>query len=1350
MPFNLFDDPVSNRQVVDPRTDENFLGSLMENSLSGLAYLGKIADKTFGGRAVRGFLGGNPDELLSVLPLSDTLGITDPNRIVHGRQLTDSAGITTPGDQAWENDLASFAAEVALDPGTWFGAAVPKALARGGMAAGRAGGLGVEALSGGRFNPFTFGGRMVDNIKAPVRALFDDTVGGAWMPKVQNLAADVFSPEIRSGGYAAEMGAADANVRLARLLEANPSAPPDAVRTAMTQAAEGLTPDAALSLQRLGYGAQDTAALLDLGASLGDRARATRFAEDAQGLTSKNLLDLSDWQLAENQAVQSQNAYIRAQNAAAAKAGLPPPPLMSEAPIPFEPATQYVPRSANVFGEPPAWARRQGTGLGGASEFQISREDILRGIPGGTAKINEWAMSPELTGMNRLLPDPDATQRIVGDILGMPIAQIPLDHPAYKQAASIADMLKQLPDEALSRGLFNMDLVGNVKHRELDSVRNIASAKTAMSAIGRGFAKPIKDIMADGQRAVSLPDFLDSMRLSATDPQGFKAAHLQAAQMLGISPQDFDKFKDYGLPMDVAKDLGRIGKAWSTPEGLAPVVQAWDNAVNWFKRNLTVPFPGFHVRNLMSGIFNMWRDGDGAMGAISGPAGDAMMGLLRGREIPAEVAAKLYPGMSQQAASDAVLKELVGGKLAFVRSGQASDRVTKGVGRGVMAEELPKTFQAQPRSAAADIGDFASTFKPKAGERSYNPLNTETFVPTIAGEKVGNAVEDWIRGTHYISKRLAGESPEAAMESVLKYQVDYSKATEFEKNVMKRVMPWYCMPIDHEILTKDGWRFYDQLNVGDEVMGYDIETKQLSWTPLIQINEFDYDGELMVLECRGSSFEFTPNHRWPAYEVPRTIKGNNYGGTWGMIDGCDLTSLHKIPLVGNFQGTESILSPRLAAILGWLLTDGHIRWRGNHCEMVVYQSEKKFLENLKSLLLVEPRQATDDRQAHKVYTFAVRREDVDALTDHIQKKEQGAEVAAKLSREAAEAMFDAMMMAEGSQADTGQRHFAQSPKNWFVRDAFQVICALTGRAAFQSKAGCYVRGTQFIWPAHWARPPVKYAGKIWCPTTALGTWVVRHAGAVTITGNSYSRGNLPPILKDLAEKPAKLLGTTRAVTGTREPGEFVPPWVAEGAATPLPGAPEGQKRFISSFGLPIEDELVKTLGAAAHGDADRVMQQLFGMSIPWAKLPAEIATGTQMYSGRKLEDLKPYSFLGDILPENVARQATQVVANTPASRVASTIDKFLDTRKPTGLQLLNALTGARVTDVDLEKTKAAAAMQLLKEELRGKPGVKMRENVVIPRDQREKLRPEDLQLLDLLQEIEKRSAERARQLQRQP
>lgn len=1010
----------------------------MESSLGGLAYIGKLLDKTFGGRAARGVLGGNANELLSVLPFSDTLGITNPNDVVHGRQLTDQFGFTTPGDQSWENDALEFGTEVALDPGTWVGAAVPKLVGRGLGTAGRAGGAGLEALTGGRFNPFTLAEKGFEAAKAPVRALFDDTVGGAWMPRVQNLAADVFSPEIRAGGYQAEMGAADANVRLARLLEANPAADPNAVRTALTQSAEGLAPDAARSLQGLGYGPVDTASLLDLGAELGDRGRATRLAEESQGLTSKNLLDLSDWQLSENAVVQLQNDYIKAQNAAAAKAGLPAPPLMSEAPIPFEPATQYVPRSGNVFGEPPAYARRQGTGLGGASEFQMGREDVLRGIPGGTAKINEWAMNPDLTGMNRLLPDPDATQRIVGDILGMPIANIPLDHPAYKQAASIADMLKQLPDEAIDRGLFNMDLVGNVKHRELDSVRNIASAKTAMGAVGRGFARPIADIMADGQRAVSLPDFLDSMRLSATDPQGFKAAHLEAAKMLGISPQDFDKFKDYGLPMDVAKDLGRIGKAWSAPDSLAPVIQTWDNAVNWFKRNLTVPFPGFHVRNLMSGIFNMWRDGDGALGAISGSAGDAMMGLIRGREVPTEIAAKLYPNLDPKAASDAILKELVGGKLAFTRSGQSAERVNQGVGRGIMAEDLPKTFQPQPRSVREDLGGFAETFKPKAGERAYNPFNTETFAPTKAGEKVGNAVEDWIRGTHYLSKRMAGEAPEQALESVMKYQIDYGRGTEFTKNVAKRIFPWW----------------------------------------------------------------------------------------------------------------------------------------------------------------------------------------------------------------------------------------------------------------------------------------------------------------------SFTAGNLPPILKDLANKPAKLLGTSRAVTGTREPGEFVPPWVAEGAAIPIPGAPEGQKRFISSFGLPLEDEGVKTIGAALHGDVDRVFQQMFGMAIPFAKIPVELATGRQMYSGRKLEELKPYASLAAIMPEDLARQATQVFANTPFSRAASTVDKLTDDRKDTGLSLLNALSGVRVTDTDAAAAQNSASQQLLKEKLRGKPGVRFHESLSIPKEQREKMRPEDLLLYDLLRDVEARSAARAREMKR--
>ncbi len=52
---------------------------LLESLTKPLEYAGGIEEK-FGGRAIRGLLGGKPRELLSVVPFSDTLGITEPRR----------------------------------------------------------------------------------------------------------------------------------------------------------------------------------------------------------------------------------------------------------------------------------------------------------------------------------------------------------------------------------------------------------------------------------------------------------------------------------------------------------------------------------------------------------------------------------------------------------------------------------------------------------------------------------------------------------------------------------------------------------------------------------------------------------------------------------------------------------------------------------------------------------------------------------------------------------------------------------------------------------------------------------------------------------------------------------------------------------------------------------------------------------------------------------------------------------------------------------------------------------------------------------------------------------------------
>jgi len=102
----------------------DLLTSLLSAGQGALGYLGSSLDK-LGGRELRGLLGGNPKELLSAIPFSDTLGITDPRDIVSGRELYDRLGDrfgwNTRGDQGWGSSLAGMGMEAALDPLTLLG-----------------------------------------------------------------------------------------------------------------------------------------------------------------------------------------------------------------------------------------------------------------------------------------------------------------------------------------------------------------------------------------------------------------------------------------------------------------------------------------------------------------------------------------------------------------------------------------------------------------------------------------------------------------------------------------------------------------------------------------------------------------------------------------------------------------------------------------------------------------------------------------------------------------------------------------------------------------------------------------------------------------------------------------------------------------------------------------------------------------------------------------------------------------------------------------------------------------------------------------------------------------------------
>ena len=95
-----------------------------------LDYLGSALDKP--GRAVRGALGGNFEELGAAIPFSDTLGITDPRDRVTGSDLAERYFGLHKGTD--ENSLAGLGVDLLTDPLTYLGGAAGRA---GGRALGR-------------------------------------------------------------------------------------------------------------------------------------------------------------------------------------------------------------------------------------------------------------------------------------------------------------------------------------------------------------------------------------------------------------------------------------------------------------------------------------------------------------------------------------------------------------------------------------------------------------------------------------------------------------------------------------------------------------------------------------------------------------------------------------------------------------------------------------------------------------------------------------------------------------------------------------------------------------------------------------------------------------------------------------------------------------------------------------------------------------------------------------------------------------------------------------------------------------------------------------------------------------
>lgn len=242
---------------------------------------------------------------------------------------------------------------------------------------------------------------------------------------------------------------------------------------------------------------------------------------------------------------------------------------------------------------------------------------------------------------------------------------------------------------------------------------------------------------------------------------------------------------------------------------------------------------------------------------------------------------------------------------------------------------------------------------------------------------------------------------------------------------------------------------------------------------------------------------------------------------------------------------------------------------------------------------------------------------------------------------------------------------------------------------------------------------------------------------------TYMRKNLPLQAKYLATSPVYPLTQMRVMEGLRDQsGGYTPAYLSSGAAVPIPGSVDGNQRYISGFGTPLEEGLERLRFRNGLPDPVATAQQYMASVNPLVRAPIEQIADRQFSTGRNLSDLRAQGIvrgIGGWLGEDNPQLAAQILANSPFSRFASTFDKLNDERKPFWARALNVGTGVKLTDVDVERQKAIEAAAVRNKLLSQSPHITSYTHYYPRHGEADLLTPREVELLRLQQTMKERA-----------
>jgi len=243
----------------------------------------------------------------------------------------------------------------------------------------------------------------------------------------------------------------------------------------------------------------------------------------------------------------------------------------------------------------------------------------------------------------------------------------------------------------------------------------------------------------------------------------------------------------------------KLDKAHTDPQTWIPMLKAFDKVTNIWKQWTLAIFPSYHARNYLSGF---WQ------AHIADSAGVANYEMSRKLFFAGDIhtAGNPFSKKTLKTASEPLDQITITDKAWNGQKYMGSEGMKDAQKHGIFIGTFQQEELINQAKRARSMGPVESFY----GADKKNVLSKLQDKTIGAGFWVGNMADNWHRMAHYVDRIKKGYTPYDAAQSVKKYFFDYGELGTMEKNVFRRVFPFYTwarknIPLQLEALaTKPG------------------------------------------------------------------------------------------------------------------------------------------------------------------------------------------------------------------------------------------------------------------------------------------------------------------------------------------------------------------------------------------------------------------------------------------------------------------------------------------------------------------------------------------------------------------